>query len=339
MRKLFTICISIIIVMCINSIPALAVTGTRNLTLDDAVKRAQNQNSGLMLLYQKLAVANDRYDQATSSSDLEKKQKAIDDLVNQIDGKKKELEVNITRLYHQVLIKQKQVSLQGDIVNRLTKEYESKKMQVDLGKDTETNLITAEMNKSDAESKLLDMQGDLDNTIMDLNNEMGDDLGQKLNLRDEPIPEDTLDIKDLDKLASDMVDKSYSIESIEEDIHIAQHDVNSADPDTKAQAQDKVADLSFQLSDEKASIGYKVRSDYNTVLNKKDDAEIKRLDYEKKTKLADASRIRYGYGFITSMEYDRADQDAKGAMYLYLLSRLDYYLEVKKYKNFIEPVL
>lgn len=318
-------------------LPAMAET---HIDLRGAIDRALSQNRSLMLIYVRLSSAYDRYDKASTAMEREKAKKDIDDLLNQRDEKQKDIEINVTKLYHEILIKQKQVLLQQEIVERLKREYESKKKLFELGRDTVYTVLNSEASLYDGQAKLYDLNDELQNLYMDLNIEMGDEVGKKLILADEPIPEEEFEIENLDKIADAMLYKSYSIKSIEKDLSLSYDELNSADlEDERQQALDKINELSINLNDERANVEYKVFSEYNNVLNKRDDEKIKRLDYEKKMKLSDAARIRYSHGLVTDMDYDRANQDARDAMYAYLFAKLYYYIENKKYKNYIAPAL
>lgn len=309
------------------------------LSVDGAISRALDQNNDLSLTYMRISLAQRKYHEASGSLDRQKKLNDLNDLLNQADVQEKDITINTIKLFHSILIQQKQVLLQEDIINRLNRELDFKKKQIELGRDTLSSITVCEINISDAKSKLSDIKNTVQNSIMDLNIEMGDALDQKLNLKDEAIPEDTLDIKDLDELADDMVLKSYSVNSISRDLSTTLDEAKAASGTLKDQLNDSAIDLQNSLKDERVSVEYKVRSDYNTVQNKKDALTSKWLDFEKSSRLYGQAGIKYTLGMNTSIDYDRARQDMENSLYLYMLSKLDYYVETKKYKNFIAPAL
>lgn len=331
-------CIMFMFLLC-GAKSANAADSILAIDLDSAITRALSQNRDLYLINQKISLATEKYDEASGGIDSDKKLKALNDLIDERESEIKDIKLNVTKLYYQILIKQKQVTLQEEIVSRLSRELDMKKKMVELGKDTEASVLNAEISLNDGKSKLSDIKADIESNIMDLNIEMGDPIDNKLSLTEENIPEDTLKVDDIDKLSEDMVSESYSVSSISMDLSINSEEIDSATGSAKDSLENKELDLINSLEDEKVSVEYKVRSDYNTVLNKRDDAESKRLDYVKLMKQSDISRIKLEFGMATALEYDKAREDAQNSLYIYMQSRLDYYIEIRKYKNFIQPAV
>lgn len=339
MNKKVFLLLSIFILLFSFKVNAYASDNVLNIDLKSAVDRALKKSPDLDLIAQKISLAKDKCSEDTDDITKRKNEKELEDLLWQQEDTNKTIERETTRLYFQILIYQKQIDLQKDIILRLNKEYDSKKKQVELGKDVAVSLLNCESNIMQAESKLLDLQNLMDNAVMDLNIEMGDDVNQKLLLADEEIPEDSLNISDIDAIAEKLPDLSHSVTTLIKDKSITYDEYNDAKGYDRDTYKDKLITLEYDIDDEKNNVVLNVYSGYNDILNLKDQMDSKKLDLDRYKKLEDASKIKFDYGLISSIDHDKARQDALNAEYQYLQSKLDYYVEIKKYKDFIDPVL
>lgn len=338
-KKVLLFCSLIVLMLSLGSSSAYADENTKKIDLKTAVDRALSQNTDLSLLNERIELAEDKCHEKTDDITEMENEKALEDLKWELEDTRKNIEIETTRLYHQVLILEKKVALQKDIINRLNREYESKKKEVELGRDVMSSLITCETNISTAQAELIELENERDNAIMDLNIEMGDDINQKLMLTEEVIPNETLKIEDINKIAKKLPELSHSVTSIVEERKIVHKEADGATGYEEDVLKDKLITLQYDIDDEKKNVEIAVLSDYNDLLNLKDSMESKRLDYEYNSKLSEAARIKYEHGLVSSMEYKKAQQDAKSAEYAYLQSRLDYHIKLRNYKKFIEPAL
>ncbi len=338
-KKLLLLCSMFVFIFSLSPISAFADDSTKQIELKTAVSTALSKNMDLSLLNERIDIAEDKSHEKTDDATEARNEKDLEDLKWELEDTKKNIEIETTRLYHQILILQKQVALKKDIIDTLNKEYVSKKKEIEVGRDVMSSLITCEMNISTAQSELIDLENERDNAIMDLNIEMGDDIDQKLVLSEENIPDETLDIKDINEIADKLPELSHSVMSIVEERKIVHEQYDDATEYQEDAYKDQLISLQYDIDDEKKNVELKVLSDYNDLLNSKDVLEAKRLDYEYDSKLSDASKVKYDNGLITILEYEKSNQNAESAQNAYLQSKLDYYIKLMNYKKFIEPAL
>lgn len=338
-KKLLLLCSMFVFIFSLSPISAFADDSTKQIDLKTAVSTSLSKNMDLSLLNERIDIAEDKSHEKTDDATEARNEKDLEDLKWELEDTKKNIEIETTRLYHQILILQKQVALKKDIIDTLNKEYVSKKKEIEVGRDVMSSLITCEMNISTAQSELIDLENERDNAIMDLNIEMGDDIDQKLVLSEENIPDETLDIKDINEIADKLPELSHSVMSIVEERKIVHEQYDDATEYQEDAYKDQLISLQYDIDDEKKNVELKVLSDYNDLLNSKDALEAKRLDYEYDSKLSDASKVKYDNGLITILEYEKSNQNAESAQNAYLQSKLDYCIKLMNYKKFIEPAL
>ena len=106
-------------------------------------------------------------------------------------------------------------------------------------------------------------------------------------------------------------------------------------PDTADTLEDKILNTDYSIRDEKVAVEYKIRSDYNSILNLYDDITIKKMDCEKTQKLLEVAKVKYDIGNITFLDYMKALTDVDNASEAYEQSWLDYYTAVLNFKNYV----
>lgn len=339
----------------------------KTINLQDVIENAMKANSEISLYDNKIKVAGDRLATANGRAEFlsvganwgttdttkvqsgkdrfvypMQRQQDLDELKWNKDNYTKNLKVDITKLYYQILVKQQEVSMQNSAIGRLNNDYEAKNKQVQLGTATTTDLLPLQVSVEQARSKLLTLQRDKYKLMMDLNNKAGYDINKQFVLKDEKLPEEEYIVQDMDKLISDLIEKSYNIKKYIKDKEIAEKEkwaeiqfainVNNSAVDALT---DKIVNSDFNVRDEKVNLEYKVRTDYNNILSLKDSITIKKLDYEKASKLKDVAKLRYDLGLIGALDKARADGDADDAWDALQQAKLDYYTAVQDFKNYI----
>jgi outer membrane protein TolC len=162
-------------------------------------------------------------------------------------------------------------------------------------------------------------------------------------LKNEALPAAELDIKDIGKLVEEVVGKSHSVNKQETDKKLKEEERSILvgwEVDTSAQTDalnDEITELGYRINDEKISAEYKVRYDYNNILNLRDDIEISKLNYDKAVKLQEVTKLKYDMGLVTALENTKAQGDVDDAWEANLQAKLNYYLAVEDFKNYIAP--
>lgn len=304
----------------------------------DVVDRALNQNRDLGLLDKRISNAWDAYkDEGADSGTYEKDSKkfAYNDLMFQSRQEQANIRTNAAKLYYGILIGQKRIDLKKDEIKDISNQYQMKKDDVERGKDTEDALSALEISLSQAEAALTNLQNTYDSLLMDLNDLMGDSLDQQLVLKNEDIPNDEVDIPDMDDMISNLVSSSYQVTSILNDIHLDKEQMEDASSDLKDRLEDDITSRQYDLENAKAAVEKQARTDYNNILNLKDTVTIKKLEYDRSNDQFQEARLKNSLGLSPQSSVDSASRQALGAEYDYMQAELDLYIAIENYKNFI----
>lgn len=313
-------------------------------SLEDVINKTLSSSSALKLLGEKITLAEKKRDNTAEGIERDKKVKELEDLREQLYQKQNASEIEVTKLYYQILIKDQAINVQNSRVARLAKELQIKEKQVELGNDTQASLLAFKVSIADGQAKLTSLKNEREKLVMSLNVYMGSDVKTSVILKSRDVPETSVDVSNIAQLAEDLSLKSYSITS-----NMKLHDINQRDLANKKSSnppattstvlalQEEILKIGYAIEDEKDAIEVKVRTDYNDILNSKDTVNVKRLDYEKNLKLAQIAKIKYDLGMIIYTEYSKAQEDADDSLWAYHQAKLDYYVLVQQYKNYIKP--
>ncbi|MCR4436281.1 MAG: TolC family protein [Clostridiales bacterium] len=367
-RVLCSILAAVLMAGSLSSAGFAADSGSKAYSLQELIDHAVKSSADLSLYEDKIKVAQRRVAEAKARSEyaaqnftspydqtLEHKkeqllyplqrQAELEQLQWEKDDKTRRLKLDITRLYYQILLKQQQIEKQSAAVERAKNEYQAQKKKVELGTAADSTLLPLEIAQEQAVAKINTLQKDKDKLVMDMNNTAGFSLDQPLTLKQADLPEADLGTPDLDKIIAGLLSSKYSLKKIQNDKAVTEQERwltasfnTSGSPNDSAvnALDDKLLNAGYDLRDEKINIEYKVRSDYNTVQNLKDDITIKKLEYDKAVKLADTAKLRYDLGLVSALDYQKAQGDVDDAWTAYQQARLDYYMAVQEFKDYIE---
>lgn len=355
------------IMMTISSVSVSAAeTKPKTINLKDAIKAAMENNINIKNLSDKINLAQRRYKYACDvSQDAEKRygktydehveskkeeflypmqrKFELDELIWQKSEAERSLQLNVAKLYYQIHNKKEQISLQEQVIRSLNNEYSMKQKQVAAGIIAETSILPLELTLDEAEFKLSIYQNDLEILFMDMNKLIGYDIDQKLNLRPLDIPQTDLSDIDIDELAELAVDQAHSVKKLEAEKAIKEKEywivatfsekVSNADS-----IEEQILDYDYYIRDEKVSVEYKIRSEYNNILNLTDEITIRKLDLEKSERLLSIAKTKVNIGLLTEIDLHNAQIDRDTALFNYNKSILDHYIAVLNFKSYLEAM-
>jgi outer membrane protein TolC len=130
----------------------------------------------------------------------------------------------------------------------------------------------------------------------------------------------------------DIVSKWYSLVIIKQD-----YDIKKLSGEQMAikSAEDKATDLSFSIIDQQRTVEQKIRTDYNNILNLRNEINIQKLSYDMAKKKYDIDKLKYDKGLITVIDYLKTSGELDSALVAYNKAQLDYYTGVQDFKNYI----
>jgi len=341
---------------------------TKKYDLELLIDTAIDNNSSLKLYDEKIKIAEKEYNNALkaakdiigafwdSSEGLISNKKIellvpfqklsdLDELKWQKQDDVKDLKLDITKLYYQILLKHQSMDAQEGIIKRAQDAYDIEKLKVNLGNAVESGLLPLEIAVDEAETGLASLQREYENLFMNLNIKMGSDIKQDLNLKEISLPEAEYNLEDMEKLVSDVIASAHSVKKLENDRILKEKERNIVVtyaigelPDEADTLADDITNLDFSIRDEKVAVESKVRTDYNNLLNLKDDMEIKELDYNKTLKFLNIAKSKYDVGLITNLDYNAAQGDVDNALMVFNQAKLNYYIAIEEFKNYITPI-
>lgn len=330
-----------------------------NVNRNDAIKLTLDNNRELGLLLENNKIAKLDYEEALDNKheegdtelETEKRQelypmkaeKAVKDSENEINEKKKSLEIDAEEKYFSILVQDEFINSQRYKVETLNKQLENKRKQVEQGTIEKTSIISDELNLEVGKSELLKLEREKEKLLMDLKGTMGKNMNDNIILSSEEIPAAELKLKDLDYTIKQKVQDSYEVVSLEKNKELLQKEkevINDNNPDELYDNQIKTLDnnitqANYDIKSKQISIEYKLRSDYNSLLNLKDDIEIKKLDYEKNKKLWESAVKRQEVGMSTEIETRQAKETMDNSGILLKQAQLKYYVAVRNFNNLI----
>jgi len=368
-RKIFCVLAICLIFSLASSVVFASVDNgdVKQISLTNAIVNALKNNTGLKNLESKINLAQRRYKYAQDLSlDAEKRygvtyaqhveskkeellyplmRKAeLDELIWQKAKYEKTLKLDITKIYYQMLFKQQQIDLQEKVITSLKNDYAVKEKQMAIGSIAKSSLLSFEISINEAEAQLDSYKNELANLSMDLNKKLGYDVNQALQLRKIQLPEQSLEIKDINELVSTVVENAHTVAKLELEKTIKQKEywivasfgekVSDADS-----IEEEILDYDFSIPDEKAAVEYQVRSSYNNILNLADEISIKKLDLDRYEMLLDIAKKKAEAGLLTEIDLYKAQIERDTALVSYNKAMLDYYIGVEEFKLYIDPVV
>lgn len=343
------------------------------LDVNDIIKLTTSNNSELNLFNKKIEVKKKWYiealDEQPNESDYKKdmrlyvypfsREHEIKELEWERDEKQNEVIIASTSAYYDILIQEQLIELQEKKIARLTKALDNKKQKINYGLETVVSLIDDETNLKDANTNLEKLKNDEKVLRMKLNMKTGNTVDKILNLKQVEIPYSTFEVKDLNDVVENMVTKYHTITSLieKEEIDEKEKEIanrytgfntteieNALNPngDFKNREEtldDEITEIHYKMDDEKKNIESKVRIDYNNILKIKNNIEMKKLDYEKANILFETEKSKLQNGSSTEIQYNLAEENILSALCDYNKAKLDYYIAVENFKNYIKIAL
>ncbi len=246
-------------------------------------------------------------------------------------------------LYYDYLLIVKEIDIQNATMLRLNDELAAVNKKIELGVTTLNTRTTKELEVSKANYALTQLQNSKETLFLDMNLALQQDLETVLVIEDVAMPfekymdadlESDLEFvlvtnKDLWKL-----EKQDALDVIELDIY---EDNNSRDiyDSSISRLKATLKQNQLEIADKKLGLEYDLRSNYNAVLNKYDAVVITELELDNAKMALDTTTKRFEVGFETKNTVNAAQETLDTAELALLQSKLDYYVAVESYKDFI----
>lgn len=356
-------------IVCFSSVAVWgAESRTEGYTLKKAVDTAVENSPSLKLLDEKIKLAQRRYSTAIEDSKEARykpwtsdeqhvsnkkeellyplqKESELSQLEWERQNSEKKLRNDVAMLYYQILQAKKHLDNQASAITRAEVEYDEMVKKVQVGLATETLLMSYNIVVNESQALLNTYQRDLDILYINFNEKLGLAPDTMVNLSSAILPNEELSINSIDKLAKKVVAASHDVAKLETDKELIkiEHDIlyeySDYIPDDCDTLEDSLLNSDYSIRDQKVAVELKVRSDYNNLLNLKDDTTIRMMEYDQKVKLLEIAQKRYDIGMSTYLDVLKAQGERDTALVGYDKARLDYYSALQSFKLYIDPVV
>ncbi len=225
----------------------------------------------------------------------------------------------------------------------MKQEFEAKKMEYDLGQITELALNEFEKSYKDAYLEYLTAKKDFDNYKAEFNIFLGKEPTAVMNIAEAAVPTIEFEEIDVDSVITKVVENSYQIDQLEKSISIEEktRDLKSrfkgfGDVAVELdQIEDNIFNYTNKIATTTLQLKYDVISKYNDVLIANEDIQIADLQYEISKKQYDVAKLKFDNGLVSQFDYLESKIDFENAYYDSNAAKLDYYLAVSEFNNFL----
>ncbi|PYG87158.1 outer membrane efflux protein [Ruminiclostridium sufflavum DSM 19573] len=335
-----------------------ALTNSSSLKLyDDKIKNAAD----ICIRYNELAIVssnaspltNEQLQMTTDLYFIEKKKteelypaQKENDLRNlryEKENKIIDIKLDVTENYFTLLSLEKQISCQNELIKRLEEDLEVKKSDVKLGRSVQSVVTEIELSIKKAGSELVQLNREEEKSKMALNSLLGRQITDDIEIIDIEVPEvnyDEIDIKavieDRQKNNNKIKDIRFQIEQAKLEAEIVEDNTSREDPVELDALKDTQLEQEYALKDEMISIEKYIYQENNTILNLKDEIEIKELNKEICDKNLEIAQQKLKLGLLSGSAINTVINAAEQANIDYMMAKLDYYLEVQKFNAYME---
>ena len=307
---------------------------------------AVSSKNAAKLTRQELMYTNDQYfieKERIERLYPEQKKNDLNNLKYQKQNKIIDIKLNVTESYFTLLSIKKQIAYQKALISRLEADLKVKKNDVALGRSVESAVTEIELDIKKANNALVQLSREEEKARMSLNSLLGRQITEDIQIKDMDIPEmeyDNIDIKaiieDRQKNNNKIKDIKFQIEQAILEAEIVEENTNREDPVELDSLEDVKLNQEYALKDELINIEKYIYQLNNTILNLKDEIEIKSLNKEICEKDLEIAQEKLRLGLMSKSALNAVIDKAEQANIDYLKSKLNYYLEVQKFNAYIE---
>ncbi len=253
------------------------------------------------------------------------------------------LTLDTIEYYYTFINMKDKVNFKEEDYSFMKQEFEAKKMEFELGQITELALNEFEKTYKDAYLEYLTAKKDFDNYKAQFNIFLGKEPTAALNIAVAAVPSKEFETVDLDSLIAEAVENSYQIDQLEKNIAIQEktRDLKSrfkgfGDVAVELeQIEDDIFNYTNKIATTTLQLKYDVISKYNDVLIANEDIQIQNLQFDIAKKQYDVAKLKYDNGLVSQFDYLESKIDFENAYYDSNAAKLDYYLAVSEFENFL----
>lgn len=274
---------------------------TLNLSLEDALKMVETNNSDLKLTDSKIQIydkqnqqALDKHNANIAVTDEDSKkdrdlnykrtQWTLDNAKHDRDNQLKSLKVDITNQYQTILSLQQQANNIGKLISNLDTTIDQINLQIKLGLQIPSAVYTYNAQRSGLEAQQKLVLNNMNSSMNTLKQDLGIDLSRPVVLTSPLVTYTKFDDTDIDNRISKSAQTTYDIQKTKQDIEISQieHDIDFLFNDTQ-----NADTIEISIEDKKSTLEnlpvtkeLNLRTAYNDLKSKENTIEADRLTVE-----------------------------------------------------------
>jgi outer membrane protein TolC len=249
------------------------------------------------------------------------------------------LKMEVTKAYFTYLMIQEQLASQDKAMERLNKKLEIVKAQVAAGVLNKTALSDIEVALKLVDQQKTLLTRDLSNISMRVNSLLGQPIKAvfKIAKQDIPVPDLNINLEQLIVEKNTKSSKLLQALNTKAEAKI-QYDITNFSslkviPDGIEQAENQLLNATYDYNNLLSSQECDILNEYNSLLNLKDDVDIKKLKLDVSEKELKKAKAEYDLGLIDVIKYNSTIQSNEDLVTAYKNAQLDYFIAAETFIN------
>jgi outer membrane protein TolC len=249
-----------------------------------------------------------------------------------------------TEKYFTYQFLEEEIELQNQKIKRLESDLETVNVKIGIGKAILTDRTSIELSIQEETYNLQKLINDKEKLLLDLNVLMNYDLDTDLVFESTEIPFEEYTTDSIDDQIEYVIDNDGELAKLKYELRLAGIEIevyedNNDDEDYDyeiTELRQEKTNYTYDIEDKIINLEYEVRSQYNDLLNAYDSFAIKDLEIDNLEIALNTIEKRYEVGLESKESVIIAKEDLEFSKLELSKAKLDYYLEVESYKNFVE---
>ena len=219
----------------------------------------------------------------------------------------------------------------------------SKKLEFELGKISQIDLLSANKTYNDSYVSFLTANNEFLKNQNLINKTINVDVNSDFEITAIDIPQAEYTVENLDALKEKLLANSYQIKTLELEKQRLEADIEvknrySGYGNYKVeikQLNDSLKETSAKIDDAKIDVEYQLYTKYNDLLSAQNKLKSVEAQFEIEKNNFNVSKIKFENGMLSSFEYIESKDTYDNAWNDYREQKLNYYVSVKEFENFI----
>lgn len=334
------------------------------LTIQEAIDTAMENNYEILAFDRQLLIAERYLKSAIRQSEVVKietasdaqflengktlllypaqRQRELDDLINDAEDLKQNLQIDITSTYMELKHSVSDLEVLEKGLETLKSEFVSKQREFELGLVTSNLIADLENAINQAELNIKKAKWENQLAHMELAKLIGVDLNTQFLLTDTQDYSADLSIYDIDALAASATEFGNGVLTAAKDIEMKELEkevvrlyTRYKKPEGTEDFDESIADLMKDLDDARLTEEIKIRSDYTSIINADLDVQINTMKLELVERELNVANIKYSLGMFIKLDVVKVEDSHQEALNNLESSKLTLFTLVENFDYYI----